>query len=151
LKRSVTVSIAIGLIVVLGAFTYYFRALSSILPEQLVGAQIFRPAGEGNPAKLPLPTWFVDLHWHFAGKQVVERANRTHSNIVKYMLGVELRREEVGLPVDQVRFRTLMRQYVCENTSEIPSPAQISKYARLDSVPEYISALGYCGRLGVKH
>lgn len=125
-----------------------FQILSSLLPEQLVAAQVYRPVVTGNPMNLRLPTWFVDVHWRFAGEKIVDSTNRNSPTIVRFMLGTEIRQveKEYTYPVDKRRFSELMRKYVCETRSDIPTSAEIARHRRLETVPVYVDALRYCAK-----
>lgn len=128
------------------AFWFCFRILSSMPPEQLLAAQLYRPVVEGNPLSLRLPTWAVDLHWQMAGEQMVDSRNRSGSTVVLFMLGTEMRQTDSAYPVDQNRFKGLMQKYVCETSSKIPSSAEIVRYRSLETIPVYIGALKSCGK-----
>ncbi len=146
-KRTVRIAIAA---IVLASVTIVggaFLLLSSIMPEQLLAAQIHRPLGNRNPTDLPLPQWFIDLHWKLAGERIVDEQNRSSPGIAKFMLGTELSRHEQDYSLDDVRFSELMKHYLCEAPNGIPVPAEIARYRNLSTVPEYVGALKSCGRI----
>jgi hypothetical protein len=146
-KRKLRNAIILLLLICAAVFAAAFSALGSMMPEQLVAAQIHRPFRPFNPTDMPLPEWFIDLHWRLVGERKIDAENRSAPWIVHYMLGAELQRGRSELSLDRERFHALMRRYVCAAPSGIPTPAEISRYTKLEAVPEYMAALKACGRI----
>lgn len=145
-KRIATVS---ALTVVLAGTIWVaqiFSALNALDPSLLISAQLFRPADENNPLNLSVPSWVFDLHWKVAGERIVDRENRSSTEVTKFMLGLELRDERLKYPFDSRRFHELMRRYVCQAAHGIPSLDEVSRTRQRDELPEYVSALEACGR-----
>ena len=146
LSRKLQLVAAISLLCFTGAFSAAWGALSSTMPELLLAWQIHRPTVDGSPFSLPFPRWFVDLHWYLAGERQLEQINRSNTGIADFMLGVELQRKVMHLPIDQARFSRLTTHYVCTAPSGIRGLAWVAKFSSNAEVPTYVAALRACGR-----
>jgi hypothetical protein len=146
LSRRLQIVAATFLLSLAGVFSAAFGSLSSTMPELLVAWQIHRPTVDGSPFSLPYPRWFIDLHWHLAGERQLERINRTSTAVADFMLGVELQKDVMRLPIDQARFSDLTTHYVCNAPPGIRDLAWVTKFSSSSEAPTYVAALKACGR-----